>query len=83
MYGSSSLIGDGASDISLGDTNRDSAFKKGLVDSMPFPLVLGEDVGLERLALQVMKSLQQRKPLMRAMWETGCFATWAGKKAWD
>ncbi|KAG5540050.1 hypothetical protein RHGRI_020326 [Rhododendron griersonianum] len=41
LYGSSSSIGDGASDIGLGDTNRDSAFKKGLVDSMPFPPGVG------------------------------------------
>ncbi|XP_057508423.1 SUPPRESSOR OF ABI3-5-like isoform X1 [Actinidia eriantha] len=41
LYGSSSSIGDNASDIGVGDSNRDSAFKKGLVDSMPFPPGVG------------------------------------------
>ncbi|KAK6935037.1 G-patch domain [Dillenia turbinata] len=38
---SSSSIGDDLSDIGLGDTNREGAFKKGALDSMPFPPGVG------------------------------------------
>ncbi|XP_057477903.1 SUPPRESSOR OF ABI3-5-like isoform X2 [Actinidia eriantha] len=38
LYGSSSSTGDNVSDM---DSNRDPAFKRGLVDSMPFPPGVG------------------------------------------
>ncbi|KAL6999354.1 hypothetical protein U1Q18_000515 [Sarracenia purpurea var. burkii] len=41
LYGSSSSIGDNVSDIGINDSNRDSASKRGLVDSMPFPPGVG------------------------------------------
>ncbi|GMP95585.1 hypothetical protein CsSME_00044576 [Camellia sinensis var. sinensis] len=41
LYGSSSSIGDNASDLGIGNSNRDSAFKRSLVDSMPFPPGVG------------------------------------------
>ncbi|KAK9270073.1 hypothetical protein L1049_025647 [Liquidambar formosana] len=41
LYGSSSSIGDDSSDLGIGDSNRDLAFKKGYSDSMPFPPGVG------------------------------------------
>ncbi|KAK3037341.1 hypothetical protein RJ639_032103 [Escallonia herrerae] len=41
LYGSSSSFGDDLPDHGTGDSNRDSAFKRGLVDSMPFPPGVG------------------------------------------
>ncbi|KAJ9549816.1 hypothetical protein OSB04_022359 [Centaurea solstitialis] len=40
LYGSSSF-GDDLSDIGVGDPNRDSALKRGAMDSMPFPPGVG------------------------------------------
>ncbi|XP_059640050.1 SUPPRESSOR OF ABI3-5-like isoform X2 [Cornus florida] len=37
LYGSSSSIGDDLTNQGIGDSNRDLAYKRGLVDSMPFP----------------------------------------------
>ncbi|KDP35708.1 hypothetical protein JCGZ_10480 [Jatropha curcas] len=41
LYGSSSSIGDDLPDIAFGDSNRDLPFKKGSLDSMPFPPGVG------------------------------------------
>ncbi|XP_059656730.1 SUPPRESSOR OF ABI3-5 isoform X2 [Cornus florida] len=41
LYGSSSSVGDDLSDPGIGDSNRDLAFKRGLMDSMPFPPGVG------------------------------------------
>ncbi|XP_052210525.1 SUPPRESSOR OF ABI3-5 [Diospyros lotus] len=41
LYGSLSSIGDDASDVGIKDSNRDTAFKRGLADSMPFPPGVG------------------------------------------
>uniref|UniRef100_A0A5B7AK28 Putative RNA-binding protein 5-B isoform X1 n=1 Tax=Davidia involucrata TaxID=16924 RepID=A0A5B7AK28_DAVIN len=41
LYGSASSIGDDLPNLGVGDSNRDLAFKRGLVDSMPFPPGVG------------------------------------------
>ncbi|CAL5441579.1 unnamed protein product [Camellia sinensis] len=41
LYGSTSSIGDNVSDLGIGDSNRDSSSKRGLIDSMPFPPGVG------------------------------------------
>ncbi|XP_024024380.1 SUPPRESSOR OF ABI3-5 isoform X2 [Morus notabilis] len=41
LYGSSSSVGDDLSDVGLGDSNRDFALRKGLLDPMPFPPGVG------------------------------------------
>ncbi|XP_010663841.1 SUPPRESSOR OF ABI3-5 isoform X2 [Vitis vinifera] len=46
LYGSSSSTGDSLSDLGIGDSTRDSAFKKGSLDSMPFPPGVGGGRGM-------------------------------------
>ncbi|XP_028051973.1 SUPPRESSOR OF ABI3-5-like [Camellia sinensis] len=41
LYGSTSSIGDNVSDLGIGDSNRDSSSKRGLINSMPFPPGVG------------------------------------------
>ncbi|GLT57696.1 hypothetical protein SLA2020_306500 [Shorea laevis] len=46
LYGSSSSIGDNLSDLELGNSNQDSAFKKISSDPMPFPPGVGGGRGV-------------------------------------
>ncbi|XAR54852.1 hypothetical protein NMG60_11030164 [Bertholletia excelsa] len=62
LYGSSSSIGDDALDLGI-DSNRDAAFKRSLVDSMPFPPGVGGGRGLAEANVQTYEVITADKAI--------------------